>query len=102
MKTFMTLEPAHYLHQVTIPVLALNGTLDLQVAHDQNLPAIEEALQKGGNTSYRMEALPDLNHMFQKAEKGTVEEYGMLEETFNIEAMELISIWLLEQINASK
>ena len=102
MQTFMTLEPAEYLSKVTTPVLAINGTLDLQVAHDQNLPAIEEALKAAGNTSYRIEALSDLNHMLQKAETGTVQEYGMIEETINPEALNLISSWLLEQINPTE
>jgi uncharacterized protein len=102
MQTFMTLEPADYLSKVSSPVLALNGTLDLQVAHDQNLQAIETALQKGGNTSYRMVALKELNHMFQKAQTGTIDEYGMIEETFNQEALELMSTWLLEQIDSAE
>lgn len=100
MHTFLTLEPSDYLSKVTVPVLALNGTLDLQVAYDQNLPAIEEALQNAGNTNYKAMALEHLNHLFQKAETGMVAEYGTIEETIDPEVLKLMSDWLLEQINA--
>ncbi|HTU61076.1 MAG TPA: alpha/beta fold hydrolase, partial [Polyangiales bacterium] len=52
MKYFLAYDPAPALTQVTCPVLALNGTLDLQVEAEQNLPAIAAALEAGQNPDY--------------------------------------------------
>ncbi len=93
---FLTYEPAAMLEQVTVPVLAINGEKDLQVPHEENLRAIEAALQRGGNTRYEVHALPDLNHLFQHAETGAPSEYQAIEETWSPEAMELISGWILK------
>ena len=97
---FLTYEPAEMLEQVTVPVLAINGEKDLQVPHEENLRAIEEALQRGGNTLYEIHALPDLNHLFQHAETGAPGEYQAIEETWSPEAMELIADWILRVTRA--
>ena len=96
MKYFLALDPGQYLSQITIPVLALNGTKDLQVLHTQNLPAIEESLQAAGNTKFITKALPDLNHLFQPAVTGLVQEYGLIETTFDPSAISEITAWILE------
>ena len=96
MKYFLALDPAQYLSQITIPVLALNGTKDLQVLHTQNLPAIEKSLQAAGNTKFITKALPDLNHLFQPAVTGLVQEYGLIETTFDPSAISEITAWILE------
>ncbi|MBM74524.1 MAG: alpha/beta hydrolase [Proteobacteria bacterium] len=99
MQTFLNTEPSEYLNQITVPVLALNGTKDLQVAHDQNLPSIEQALKNGGNQHVTIHTLDGLNHMFQMAEVGTVEEYAQIEETFNPQALNIISDWISEIVS---
>ena len=43
---FVNYDPRPALRKVKVPVLALNGTLDLQVIPDQNLPEIEKALKE--------------------------------------------------------
>ncbi|MHC5008916.1 MAG: hypothetical protein ACYTGF_16335, partial [Planctomycetota bacterium] len=45
MRYFITYDPRPALGKVRCPVLALNGTLDLQVWHEQNLPEIEKAIK---------------------------------------------------------
>ena len=92
---FLTYDPATVIEQVTVPVLAINGEKDLQVPYEENLREIEAALQRGGNTSYEIHALPDLNHLFQHAETGSPSEYATIEETWSVEAMELIADWIL-------
>jgi len=67
---FLTNDPARYLEEVDCPVLALNGSLDLQVVAETNLPAIEEALRAGGNDDVTVEELTGLNHLFQPAATG--------------------------------
>ncbi len=94
---FLTYEPSTSLEKVTCPVLAINGGKDLQVDPKQNLPAIEAALKKGGNTRYLIKELPGLNHLFQHTETGKPSEYGKIEETFSTDAMALMAKWILEQ-----
>lgn len=94
---FIAFNPATYLEQVTCPVLALNGTLDLQVPADENLNAIEQNLSKAGNQQFVIKRMEQLNHLFQKATTGAPSEYKMIEETFNEAAMEAIALWVQKQ-----
>ncbi|NQT59718.1 MAG: alpha/beta hydrolase [Bacteroidetes bacterium] len=96
MKYFLALDPAHYLSQIRVPVLALNGTKDLQVIYTQNLPAIEESLKAAENTRVITKALPNLNHLFQPADTGLVQEYGLIETTFDLSAITEITTWIME------
>src|ERR1035437_654047 len=54
-RTFLVLDPIDYLSKVHCPLLALNGSLDIQVPSKENLEAIEKALIFGGNSSYTIE-----------------------------------------------
>ncbi len=92
---FLMHDPATTLEQVTVPVLAINGEKDLQVPFEENLRGIEAALVRGGNTRYEIHALPDLNHLFQRAQTGSPDEYAAIEETWSVDAMELIANWIL-------
>jgi fermentation-respiration switch protein FrsA (DUF1100 family) len=83
--------------KVKCPVLAINGQLDLQVPPKENLSAIEQALKAGGNTSYTIRELPKHNHLFQRAQTGTISEYAKIEETVSPIALESISKWILAQ-----
>ena len=97
MRTFLRFKPADYLIRVDCPVLALNGTLDLQVPYKENLEAIESALVAGGNQNYKILPLEGLNHLFQHAKKGTPDEYGKISETFAPQALKIIGDWIHEQ-----
>lgn len=96
MRYFITYDPRPALTRVTCPVLALNGTVDLQVYHDQNLPEIEKAIAAGGGdvTIRRYEGL---NHLFQPSETGAISEYGMIETTFDEAVLRDIVAWIREQ-----
>lgn len=76
------------------PVLALNGTLDLQVPAAENLGEIEKALRAARNKDVTIKQLPGLNHLFQHAKTGQVEEYGKIEETLAPELLQEVSAWL--------
>ncbi len=88
-------DPATTLERVTVPVLAINGEKDLQVPHEANLRGIEAALARGGNDRYEIHALPDLNHLFQRARTGAPSEYAAIEETWSVDAMDLVADWIL-------
>jgi len=94
MREFAFYDPAAALEKLKCPVLAINGDLDLQVIPDQNLPAIEAALNKAGNRQIKLLRLPKLNHLLQTAKTGLPAEYGQIEETMAPVALEAISAWM--------
>jgi pimeloyl-ACP methyl ester carboxylesterase len=94
MRAFLLSDPAPYLAKVKCPVLALNGTNDLQVAADENLPAIARGLQAAHNRDVTTRALPQLNHLFQ-TDPAAKADYGNIEETFAPAALQVIGDWLI-------
>lgn len=98
---FLAYDPRPTLERVSVPVLALNGELDLQVDAEQNIPAVEAALEAGDNQDATTHRLPELNHLFQHATTGAVTEYGQIEETMAPEVLDLIGDWIVERFVAS-
>ena len=90
-------DPANSLEQVKCPVLAINGSKDLQIPPDKNLDAIANALDRGGNQHVTIQVLPGLNHLFQKAETGLTDEFATIEQTFSPVALDLIAGWISSQ-----
>lgn len=101
MRYFLTYDPAPALRQLNCPVLTLNGDKDLQVDAEQNLPAIEAALEAGGNQQFTLRRFPDLNHLLQKAETGMIDEYGTIEQTVNPAVLNLVTDWI-QEVTAKK
>lgn len=93
-RTFVSYDPAPTLANVKCPVLAMNGTLDLQVPCETNLQAIEKYLKKGGNKNFKIVRFEGLNHLFQHTQTGLPSEYGENEETFSAEAMDVMVEWI--------
>lgn len=91
---FVTYDPREMLRKVRCPVLAINGSLDLQVSARANLPAVEQALREGGNSDFAVQELPGLNHLFQTATTGGTAEYARTEETMAPSALETIAAWV--------
>ena len=92
-RAFLALDPRTYLSRVRVPVLALDGELDMQVAPEANLPELRKAL--AGNTDVAIHQMPRLNHLFQTAKTGAPSEYGELGETMSPAALTLIGEWLV-------
>ena len=95
MRYFLTFDPRPALEKIRVPVLALNGELDVQVDAEQNLTAIAAALDKGGNQDVTVYRLPEHNHLFQRARTGLMNEYAAIEETISPEVLNLIRDWVL-------
>lgn len=95
---FLKHDPSTVLQKVDCPVLAIVGEKDLQVPANVNLEAIEAALKAGGNTQYTVKELAGLNHLFQEAETGSPNEYAQIEQTIAPKALELMSSWILNQV----
>ncbi len=96
---YLPFDPATVLQTVKCPILAINGEKDVQVTSKENLQAIKWALEAGGNKNYTVKELPNLNHLLQTAETGSISEYGTIEETISPSALQIISDWILEQSN---
>ena len=95
MRYFLAFDPRPALEATRVPVLALNGELDVQVDAEQNLTAIDAALEKGGNHNVTLHRLPKHNHLFQRAKTGLVNEYAVIEETISPEVLDLIRDWVV-------
>jgi pimeloyl-ACP methyl ester carboxylesterase len=94
MRSILLHDSGRTLHQLKAPVLALNGSRDMQVSAKLNLPAIAAALAEGGNSDFTLVELPGLNHLFQYCTKCTVAEYGELDQTFSPTALLIMGDWL--------
>ena len=79
------------LGRITCPVLALNGTLDMQVDPESNLGALRSGLS--GNPSNTVEAVEGVNHLFQHCRTGMTDEYRGIEETIAPEVLETLVAW---------
>ncbi len=90
---FIRYDPSVFLSRIDVPVLALNGSLDVQVPADENLAAIARALAHGRDVTVR--ELDGLNHLFQRATTGAIGEYADIAETFAPVAMTIVSDWIL-------
>ncbi len=93
---FVGHDPADYLKEVTCPVLAINGSKDLQVI-PSNLYDIEQSLKAGGNRQVTIREFEGLNHLFQECETGALGEYASISQTFAPVALQVISDWILAQ-----
>ena len=90
---FVKHDPVPVLRSVKCPVLALNGSNDLQVL-PENLGIIKKGLEAGKNRSVTVKELPGLNHLFQTCESGSPALYGTIEETFSPVALQEIGDWI--------
>jgi fermentation-respiration switch protein FrsA (DUF1100 family) len=95
---FIKHDPAVTLEKVKCPVLAINGSKDLQVPPAVNLTAIKTALAKGGNKNVTTKELPGLNHLFQECKTGLPDEYSTIEQTISPAALDEVTKWILKQV----
>jgi fermentation-respiration switch protein FrsA (DUF1100 family) len=93
----MRYDPANALKNVKCPVLALNGEKDIQVDATMNLTAIQQRISENGNKNVTVKAYPNLNHLLQTCEKGTLAGYGQLEETISPEVLKDMTEWIQKQ-----
>jgi fermentation-respiration switch protein FrsA (DUF1100 family) len=88
-------DPADMLKRVQCPVLAINGSKDVQIPAKEHLASIESALREGGNRAYKVVERDDLNHVFQRCRTGLPGEYFTSKEPMASEALEMIRDWIL-------
>ncbi len=95
--SFFKIDPAVAWAKLRIPALLVTGSKDTQVPADINFARIKAAAAKAGNKAITTEKREGLNHLYQHATTGLVDEYGEIEETFDPETLELIAKWVVER-----
>ena len=81
MRSLLAYDPAPDLGAITVPVLAVVGTKDLQVPAAVNIPALRAALSQ--NPKAEVVEAPGLNHLLQPAQTGQPAEYGSISTTID-------------------
>lgn len=92
---FIRFDPASALEKVRCPVFAINGAKDFQVISNENLSAIRNCLEKGGNDKVTIKEYPDMNHLFQECTTGYLNEYATIEQTISPKVLKDILNWIL-------
>jgi alpha/beta superfamily hydrolase len=100
MRYFLKYDTRSALRQVHVPVLALGGSLDIQVPAKEDLAGISASLKTAGNHDYSVMELPGLNHLFQTAKTGLPTEYASIDETIAPHVLELIGSWINQRFGA--
>ena len=83
---FIDYDPSGDISKTLCPVMAINGSRDVQVIPSLNLMGIKAHLKP--NSKNIIKEYPSLNHLFQHCKMGNVLEYRMIEETISPEVLE--------------
>lgn len=89
---FIATDMACYLPKIKCPVMAVNGSKDVQVDAHDNLSALRKGLKP--NKKNLIKEYEGLNHLFQHCTTGQTTEYRLIEETFAPEVMQDIVDWI--------
>lgn len=90
-RSFLAYDPAPTLARLNVPVMALYGSLDVQVpAIEDSLAAIDALRNNPGSV---VVVLPGKNHLMQDAKTGGPNEYNDIEETMSPATLNLIVDW---------
>lgn len=94
-RSFLRIDPGYYLKQVKVPIFASFGGKDVQVPANENIYALQRLHLQ--TTDVTIKEYPNLNHLFQQAETGKIEEYFENSESFNEQLMDDLTKWLRQK-----
>lgn len=94
-RSFLTYDPRPALEALNVPALAIFGEKDVQVPADQNAEPMQSLLS---NEKSEVRVEEGLNHLFQTAETGSMEEYQRIDETIAPQVMSTIELWILRDV----
>ena len=80
---YVSFSPAESIADTDCPVFVLYGEKDIQVRPELNMPQMQRLAPKATVKLYH-----GLNHLFQHAQTGAVQEYGTIEETISPEVLQ--------------
>lgn len=92
---YIRYDPAKALEKVSVPLLALYGSKDLQVPPKENAAVLEKLTKKKKNL--KITIIPNLNHLFQECETGSPREYKKIEQTISPIALNEMMNWIKER-----
>ena len=94
MAYFLSYDPAEDLAAASVPVLAVFGGLDVQVAPEQNVERMSAHLRASRHELSTSITLESQNHLFQKAETGLIMEYATAGEPMQPLLIDLMVAWM--------
>lgn len=92
---FLEYDPTESWQNVKCPVLAVNGSEDIQVEATTNTEAIKANLKIAKNKNSEVEIIEGMNHLFQPCDKCDLSEYATIETTIDNSVLEKIRVFIL-------
>lgn len=89
---FIDYDPSQDIRAIKCPVMAINGSNDIQVLADVNMRALKHKLP--ANSKHLFKEYPTLNHLFQHSKTGSPQEYSTIEETISAKVLSDICKWI--------
>lgn len=96
-RSLLRQNPAIILSSVRAPILALYGELDRQVEPNANQAAF--LLATAGNPNAATDILSGVNHLFQRAHTGSLDEYETLGQSPAPEVLDRMVKWLRARLS---
>lgn len=93
---FLAHDPEPVLRGLKVPVLAVYGGLDAQVPAADNALIAREALKDVQGAT--VVEIPGHNHLLQRADTGSPQEYADIDETVSPNALELMASWIVDRV----
>jgi uncharacterized protein len=90
--------PLSYLKKLSVPVLALVGSLDHTVPAGPYVEVMRPVLETIPGS--KLEVLPGLNHVMQTARTGSPRESGSSKESISPLALQAIGDWIAERVQS--
>lgn len=90
--SLVSLDPTDSLKKIKCPVLAINGTKDVQVDADANLGAFKTNVR-----NVEIRRMEGLNHLMQHATTGEISEYNDIPETISPDVLRIIHEFIARQ-----
>lgn len=85
-------DPAGTARKIKCPVMAINGSLDMQVPAQANLEVLRNLLP--ANKKHLVKEYSALNHLFQSCTEQTSLQYEEIDQTISTQVLEDISNWV--------
>ena len=98
-REFLVANPADYLTTIKCPALLMFGEKDLQVPDKENMEIFNKLMNNKTPKNFTVTSVPGVNHLFQDAQKGTMDEYSNTENvSMNDKTLKLILDWLNKSV----
>ena len=94
MRYFLSYDPTHDLQYLTMKVLAIYGSHDMQTIPGLNAPVLLDGLLKSGNHDFTIKIMPEQDHFFLRKPGEPVGVHVFKEMVLSEELIKEISHWI--------